>query len=155
VLRHSDFPACCSDVSTLADPAALAVGVLLLFALAAGAVGGFRLLRAAHGRLRVVSIAELPPEVIAQHTEALDAARQLRQGIVMTTLCGALLVSAVAVTWYGPPKTGPMPRLQTQDRTVCSAVVRSYAGTVVLATAHGEETVSLQAIQDMTQVAAC
>jgi hypothetical protein len=144
-----------SDVSTLDHPAAVVVGVLLLLALGTGAFGAFRLLRAAHGRPRVVPIEELPPEVVAEHTEALDAARQLRQGIVATTLCGALLVCAVAVTWYGPSKTGPMLRVDTPDGTVCGPVVRSGGGTVVLATAQGEQSVALQTIQRMTPVAKC
>jgi hypothetical protein len=144
-----------SDVSTLSDPAAVVVGVLLLLALGTGTFGAFLLLRAAHGRPRVVPVEELPPEVVAQHTEALDAARQLRRGIVATTVCGALLVCAVAFTWYGPPKAGPMLRLDTRGKTMCGAVVHTSGGTVVLATAQGEQTVALQAIQNMTPVAAC
>lgn len=144
-----------SDVSTLSDTAAWIVGILLLLALAAGAAGAFRLLRAAHGRPRVVPIAELSAEVVSQHTEALDAARHLRQGIIATTLCAALLVGAVAVTWYGPPKAGPMLRLDTPGKTWCGSVVRYRAGNVVLATDQGEVTVALATIQNLTPVSAC
>ncbi len=38
---------------------------------------------------------------------------------------------------------------------MCGAVVRSGGGTVVLATAQGEQSVALQAIQSMTPVAEC
>ncbi|MGH3898685.1 MAG: hypothetical protein ACRDTA_10620 [Pseudonocardiaceae bacterium] len=144
-----------SDVSTLAGTAAVAVGILLLLALAAGAAGAFKLLRAAHGRPSVIPVEELPPEVVAQHIEALDAARNLRRGIVATTLCAGLLVSAVAITWYGPPRANPMLRLKTQENTQCGAVVRLGSGAVVLATAQGEQTIPLQAIQTIAPVAEC
>jgi hypothetical protein len=106
-----------SDVSTLVSATAITVGVLLLLALIAGTIGAFKLLRAAHGRPSIVSIEDLPPEIVALHTEALAAARSLRQGIVATTLCAGLLVSAVAVTWYGPPKADPAPHPKTESTT--------------------------------------
>jgi hypothetical protein len=139
----------------LGHSASIVAGLLLLLALGIGTFGAFRLLRAAHGRPRVVSIEKLPPEVVAQHTEALEAARQLRQGIVATTLCGALLISAVALTWYGPPKVGPMLRLEAQGKTMCGAVTQSGGGTMLLATAQGDQSVALSTVQGIAVVAQC
>jgi hypothetical protein len=48
-----------------------------------------------------------------------------------------------------------MLRVDTPGGTACGAVVRSDAGTVVLATAQGEQTVALQTIQRMTPVTTC
>jgi hypothetical protein len=144
-----------SDVSTLADTAARVVGVLLLLAIVAGVLGAFRLLRAAHGQPSVTASATLSPEPVAQHAEAVAAARQLRVGIVATTVCAALLVVAVGVTWYGPPKADPVLRLETTDGTVCGTVVRIESGSVVVDTASGERSVALSAVTAMTPTESC
>ncbi|HEU5030392.1 MAG TPA: hypothetical protein VFV01_36145 [Spirillospora sp.] len=144
-----------SDVSTLAGPAAAVVGLLLLLALAAGTFGALKLLHSAHGRPRVIALNGLLPEAVAQHREALDAARSLRQGIIATLACAALLVSAVAVTWYGPAKGAPLLRLTTSDTTVCGTAARVTAQGMVLMTGKGERFIPLDTVQSATAVEKC
>ena len=86
-----------SDIGQLERGWAVAVGWLLLLSLLIGAVGALALLHAAHGRPRVISLEEVLPGQLADHDEARRAARRLRQGIVMTLACTALLVAAVAL----------------------------------------------------------
>ncbi|MBE8475990.1 hypothetical protein [Streptomyces justiciae] len=144
-----------SDVSTLADPVAAMVGLLLLLALAAGTVGALKLLHSAHGRPRVIALNDLLPEAVAQHHEALNAARNLRHGIIATLACAALLVFAVAVTWYGPAKGDPLLRLTTSDTTVCGTSARVTAHDMVLMTDKGEEIIPLDTIRNLTPVEKC
>ncbi|MGW2571655.1 hypothetical protein [Streptomyces sp. NPDC001537] len=144
-----------SDVSTLAGPVAAMVGLLLLLALTSGTVGALKLLHAAHGRPRVVALNALLPEAVAQHRDALDAARNLRQGIVATLVCVALLVVAVAVTWYGPAKGDPLLRLTTSDTTVCGSAARVTARGMVLMTGEGEVIIPLGTVRSVTPVETC
>jgi hypothetical protein len=144
-----------SDVSALAGPAAAIVGLLLLLALTAGTLGALKLLHAAHGRPRVIALNGLLPEAVAQHREALDAARNLRHGIIATLACAALLVSAVAVTWYGPAKHDPLLRARTSDTTVCGTAARVTAQGMVLTTGKGEKIIPLDTVQSVTPVAKC
>jgi hypothetical protein len=92
-----------SDVSQLAHPWEVVVGVLLMVSLVVGVIAAFRLLRASTGRaattpLPVLLSMSLPFETV----EAQRALRALRQGIGLVLCCVALLVFAVALTWYGP-----------------------------------------------------
>jgi hypothetical protein len=145
-----------SDVSTLARPAAAVVGLLLLAALLAGAAGALLLLRAAHGRPSIVAIGELPPAPISEHQEAIESAHRLRRGISATLLCAALLVTGVALTWYGPPRAQPAVQVEQADgSSVCGTVVRVSAGTMVLKTASGERSVDLAGALGLKPVAAC
>jgi hypothetical protein len=90
------------DVATLAAPWAGVAGALLLAALLAGALGAVALLRAAHGRPVVVRAQDVLPAVVADHEEALQAARALRLGIALVFACTLLFVAAVGLTWYCP-----------------------------------------------------
>ena len=144
-----------SDVSQLATPWAWRVGVLLLFALFAGAAGGLLLIRAAHGRPAVTDVRQLPPGRAADHIEALASARALRWGIVSTLGCALLLVSAVAATWYGPARDQPVIQVMTPGGVVCGQAVRVDHGSLVLKTAAGEVTIDLITALAVTAVASC
>jgi hypothetical protein len=97
-----------SDVTQLTQGWAVTVGVLLLTALLAGAGGALLLIRAAHGRPSVTSVHDLLPVLAADHIEAVESATALRRGIGLTLTCAALLITAVAITWYGPSDAGPI-----------------------------------------------
>lgn len=144
-----------SDVGQLADGWAVAVGLLLLAALVCGAVAATQLLLAAHGRPRVVDLEAMPPRAIQEQREAVDAAGQLRRGIVLTLLCTALLVAAVGATWYGPAKKSGLIRFQTQGAQVCGTVKRLSAGEAVIKTGDGEVVVRLSTVLSMAPVDEC
>ena len=99
-----------SDISQLAAPWNVLVGVLLLAALTTGGYGAVRLLWAAHGRPELVDRRKLGSSLAADNEEAKLGVRALRQGIRMSLLCAGLLIAAVAVTWYGP--AGQQPQVQ-------------------------------------------
>jgi hypothetical protein len=144
-----------SDVSQLAPVWSRAAGVLLLSALVAGACGALLLIRAAHGRPVVADIRTLPSRRAADHIEALAAAAALRRGIGSTLGCTALLVAAVAVTWYGPARERPALQVTTPTESVCGAVVRVDYGKVVLNTGAGEVTVDLSTASAVKSVVTC
>ncbi|MGA5899293.1 hypothetical protein [Streptomyces venetus] len=144
-----------SDVGQLAEPWAVTVGVLLLLALLAGLAGALLLVRAAHGRPTVVPMSAVESRAVADHLEARSAAAALRRGIALTLLCVALLVTAVATTWYGPPHKGPAIRVDSPSGSVCGSVVRLDAGTVVLDTKMGEVSVVLDQASALSAVEAC
>ncbi|MFI6370039.1 hypothetical protein [Streptomyces sp. NPDC050546] len=144
-----------SDVGQLADPWAVAVGVLLLLALIAGLAGALLLVRAAHGRPTVVPMSAVESRAVADHLEARSAAAALRRGIALTLLCVGLLVTAVATTWYGPPRKGPALRVDSPSGSVCGSVVRLDAGAVVLDTKLGEVRVVLDHASALSPVEAC
>jgi hypothetical protein len=108
-----------ADVSQLAPGWAALVGVLLLAALLAGAAGALLLIRAANGRPSVAAAREVRSRSASDHIEALASATALRYGIVLTVLCAALLVTAVATTWYGPERDKPAGPVSTSSGTVC------------------------------------
>ncbi|MFF9909261.1 hypothetical protein [Streptomyces sp. NPDC013457] len=121
-----------SDVGRLAEGWSEAVGAMLLAAPACGGCGAALLLRAAHGRFGVVPLRDLPPAAVRAHSEALDSVVALRRGVVATSSCAALLVAAVATTWYGPPRDEPALRVEHGSTTTCGTVVRITGGTLVL-----------------------
>lgn len=88
--------------ATNADLKAALVGTLLLVAFLAGAVGALLLIRAANGPPSITPTSRSLMRSVADHGEALAAARALRCGIALTLGCVILLVAAVGVTWYGP-----------------------------------------------------
>jgi hypothetical protein len=144
-----------SDITRLAPDWAVAVGLLLLAALLAGTTGALLLIRAANGRPSVASVRDLLPRAAAEHIEALASATSLRRGIGLTFGCTALLVAAVATTWYGPAKDEPMLRVSTPDGTVCGVILRVDHGGVVLDTAAGEVRVILSIASTVEPVATC
>jgi hypothetical protein len=144
-----------SDLSSLAGGAADAVGVLLLLAVLAGAAGALLLLRASFGKPSVVDVNALPAPQFFTHQEALDTARALLAGIVMTLACAALLVGAVATTWYGPPSAGPSLVVDTGTESVCGSVFGVSDGILILDTSTGTRAIRLAGLTSMTPVSAC
>lgn len=144
-----------SDVSTLDHRWAVAVGLILLAALVGGAVGAALLLRAAHGRFGVVPLSKVPPLDVGNHLEAVASAHALKRGIVATLTCAALLVVAVAATWYGPAKEDPRLRLDFTGGTACGKVLRIANGAVVIEAENGELTVPLDQLRAVKPVDAC
>jgi hypothetical protein len=145
-----------SDVSELETKAAVLVGLLLLCALIVGAFGGLVLLRAAYGRPTVSRIDQLPPASVADHREALESTRRLQRGIGATLACAALLISAVALTWYGPPNSGSELQFERMNGpSVCGTVVRVAGGNVVMKTSAGERTLPWSSVVGMKPVSSC
>ncbi|WP_284744156.1 hypothetical protein [Amycolatopsis sp. RTGN1] len=144
-----------SDIGQLAPAWARWVGLLLLFAILAGATGALLLIRAAHGRPAVTAIRQLPSSRAADHIEALASAVALRWGIIATLGCALLLVSAVAATWYGPERDKLAVRVTTPAGVTCGSVVRLDHGTLVLKTDAGEVTTDLNIASTITAVAKC
>ncbi len=144
-----------SDVSSLAAGAADIVGVLLVLALLAGAIGALLLLRASFGKPSVVDVNKLSTAQIYAHQEALASARALRLGIAATLACAALLVGAVGTTWYGPPSAAPSLVVDTGGETLCGSVASVYGGVLVLDTAAGPRDIRLGELTGMTPVGSC
>ncbi|MGH3947519.1 MAG: hypothetical protein ACRDSE_00105 [Pseudonocardiaceae bacterium] len=144
-----------TDIAKVAWPWNVAVGVLLLFALLAGAYGAIRLLEAAHGRPRVVARNKVNSRLAADHEEANQARNAMNHGIAASLLCAALLVSAVATTWYGPEKSTPKLRVTVSEETICGSVVRLVGGTLTLKTDDGERFVDLRVATGMRPVDTC
>ncbi|MFJ3791255.1 hypothetical protein [Kitasatospora sp. NPDC090091] len=146
-----------SDVGELAPGWAVAVGLLLLAALLGGAVGAALLLRAAHGRFGVVPLDGLPPAEVRDHLEALASARALKRGVVATAVCSALLVAAVATTWYGPSRQDPALRVEYggTGATACGEPVRVLDHVLVLKSSAGELAVPLDQLRTVQPVKSC
>jgi len=149
-----------SDIGQLAPGWSAAAGVLLVTALSVGTVGAFCLLRAAHGRpyarrLSGTDNATGRPLEVEDHDEALASARVLRTGIALTCLCTVLLVTAVGVTWYAPPKDPPQLLIRQGGTTLCGEVVATRPGTVVLQVDGVAVTVGLSRTESVTPVTAC
>jgi hypothetical protein len=66
-----------SDIGQLTIPWSISAGVLLLGALLAGGYGAMHLLRAAHGRPRVLERAQFRSAMAADHYEAVESQRSL------------------------------------------------------------------------------
>ncbi|MGW0826154.1 hypothetical protein [Streptomyces sp. NPDC002845] len=148
-----------SDVGQAAPPWAITAGLVLLAALVAGGIGALSLLRAAHGRPYASHVADAGtggrPFAVEDHDEALASARHLRNGIVLTCLCTSLLVAAVGVTWYSPPKDPPGLLIRQGGTTLCGEVVSTRRGTVVLKVDGVETTVDLTHADSVTPVTTC
>jgi hypothetical protein len=144
-----------SDINELTPSGAAVVGVLLLLALLVGASGALYLLRASNGRPAVVPVAELAPGPIAEHREAEASARALRRGIVLSLACTALLVAAVAITWYGPARARPMVEFTTDGPTVCGSVTRIDGGSLTIQAAAGEIVVEFSRLKALKAVDSC
>jgi hypothetical protein len=144
-----------SDVGELGRPWAVAVGLLLLAALLAGVTGALSLLRAASGKAAVTPVGRLLSGVAADHVEAIGAARALRRGITLSLVCTALLIAAVAITWYGPEREAPRLQVTTPTAVVCGSSVRVHSGTLTLRTDAGEIEVDLRQAVAIHPVTAC
>ncbi|MFH9569230.1 hypothetical protein ACH4MG_01550 [Streptomyces sp. NPDC017454] len=149
-----------TDVSKLAAPYGVLVGGTLLLSLVCGTAGALLLLRAAHGAPVMVSLASDTTAAAArlragEHVETLRAVRALRLGVLLTLVCGAALVGAVALTWYGPVQEGPRLLVRTSSAAHCGQSLRVTDGGLVLKTDTGEVTVRLADIVSLGPVDAC
>ncbi|WP_234379759.1 hypothetical protein [Streptomyces caniscabiei] len=150
-----------TDVSQLASPYDLIVGVLLLCSLALGITAAMLILRAAHGRPASVVFRregqDLDPgsRLASDHSEAQIAARLLFQGLVLSLVCVAFLVTAVGMTWYGPSEGRPRIEIQGPDGTHCGKVLRLTDRRLTLRTDHGEVAVDLQSLEVLKAVDSC
>lgn len=144
-----------SDVAQLAASWGAAVGVLLITAVSVGGIAAVQLLWAAHGRPRVRDRLSARSVMAADHAEALRGARFLAHGIGLSLLCAALLVTAVAVTWYGPAKDPPKLRVSVGEQVLCGSVVGVRAGSLTLRTDLGERHVELARTDGLQAVESC
>jgi hypothetical protein len=92
---------------------------------------------------------------VEDHDEAPASARVLRTGITLTCLCTVLLVMAVGVTWYAPPKDPPRLLVRQGATTLCGEVVSTRPGTVVLKVDGVAVTVGLSRAESVTPVTTC
>lgn len=145
-----------SDITMLAKPWAVTVGVLLLAALICGATGALSLIRASNGRPAVAAVGGLLVRSASDHAEALASASALRRGIALTLACSVLLVAAVASTWYGPSAKPSALQVTTSTvGTVCGTILRVDRGTLLLKTDSGEVVVNLTEASTLQAVTAC
>lgn len=128
-----------SDVSSLTHSFAIAVGVVLLAALIAGAAGAWWLMSAAHGLPSITATTRLGSRIAADHQEAARSALALRRGIAATLGCAALLVASVGATWYGPGEDA-MVEVSTPSGVQCGSLLKLDPNDAVLTTDHGPVT---------------
>ena len=69
--------------------------------------------------------------------------------------CAALLVGAVGITWYGPPRAEPALLVNTGTGSVCGSVAGVSAGILMLETADGENSIWLDSVLGMRPVDSC
>ncbi|MFF3877146.1 hypothetical protein [Streptomyces sp. NPDC001978] len=144
-----------SEIDKVASPWHIVVGTILLFALLSGAVGALWLLRACNGDPASVPTSSLVTGVAADHCAALAGLRDLRRGIAGTLLCAALLVLAVAFTWYSPGREGPKLRVQIPGALLCGSVEGVNRGRLTLRTDAGSVIVDLGQALTVAPVEAC
>ncbi|SOE08142.1 hypothetical protein [Streptomyces sp. Ag109_G2-15] len=149
-----------TDVGKLASPYDALVGGALLLCLVFGTLGALLLLRAAHGAPTGVRLpAGVPAAATAlhlgDHMETRRTVRALTRGVVLTIACGAMLVTGVALTWYGPEKDGPRILVRTPSGDVCGKPVRTDAGRLLVKTDTGEVTVRLAQAEALAAVDDC
>jgi hypothetical protein len=151
-----------SDLSQLATGWALAVGGLLVGVVVVGGFAAYQILGAAHGWPRPVpaisgrrsdgTVAAAP----TAHDMTMKSLTALRQGMGATVLSVALLLAAIAVTWFGPAKEPA--RLIVTDgsgATMCGKVKQTDHGRVTLETTTGTTVVDLSKATNITPVATC
>ncbi|MFD6425407.1 hypothetical protein [Streptomyces sp. NPDC060198] len=145
-----------AEIGKLAAPYGASVGTALLLSLVCGTYGALLLLRAAHG---VPAATRLLPGTASlhasEHLETMGTVRALRRGVILTVTCGALLVTGVAITWYGPAADKPGLLVRTRSGTECGTPLRTQDGVLVLRTGTGEVAVPLTGITGLTPVEAC
>lgn len=144
-----------SNVSDLAAPWHVLVGVALLAALLAGAAAALQLLWAAHGRPTAMRRRDLRASQAIDHAEALSGATALRLGIVLSLACTALLVIAVGITWYGPPRSRPALQVTTPSGTFCGTVTGVDSGMLTLRADGNDVEVAVGALTGVRPVNEC
>lgn len=98
------------------------VGVFLLLALISAAAGAYYALRGAYGWPERAPAAELR-EWTYQRSE--DAVADLKSARNLTFATLALLVPAIAITWYGPTDPPAFVKAAWADQTVCGELIDS------------------------------
>jgi hypothetical protein len=144
-----------SDVSQLAPSWAVWTGILLLAALIVGAGSALLLIRAANGSPSPARVSQLLPRSAADHLEAVNAGNALRWGIVLTLSCAALLVAAVGATWYGPGRSGSVLQVTTPTGSFCGTSSGISHGTLTVASAAGDVSVSLANVSAIRPLLQC
>ncbi|MFH8773876.1 hypothetical protein ACIF83_37175 [Streptomyces sp. NPDC085866] len=149
-----------TDVGKLASPYDALVGGALLLCLVFGTLGALLLLRAAHGAPTGVRLPTGVPAAatalhLGDHMETRRTVQALTRGVVLTIACGAMLVTGVALTWYGPEKDGPRILVRTPSGEVCGEPVRTDAGRLLVKTDTGEVTVRLAQAEAVAAVDTC
>lgn len=122
-----------SDVTSLEPWAATVVGLLLGMAAVAGAFAATKLLRSAHGRPVVRERSSDESLKLSDHQETIASAEALVQGTIFTFVVAALLIIAVALTWFGPSRSKPVVLVVNLDNSgfVCSEKVMALGGALV------------------------
>ena len=149
-----------SDVTELRPSFAVWVGVLLLLALLVGGVAAVLIIRAAHGRPFARSLRKLggggDPIDAARWAEIHGSERALWYGVLLSFSCVVLLVGAVGLTWYGPPKDKPRLEIRLIGGTrYCGEVVAVAGGRLTLKTTLGQVAVDLTQADGMAPVDSC
>ncbi|MFI9601473.1 hypothetical protein ACIHCX_16665 [Streptomyces sp. NPDC052043] len=145
-----------TDVSNLATPYAVGVAVALVLSLPCGASGAYLLLRAAHGAPRLTRLPVSTGLLEADdHLETLRTVRASRWGIGLTLACGAAMVGAVGLTWYGPVQDDPSLLVRTPSGSFCGEKPRVAGGRLTLKTDTGEITLDLTKALSLTAVDTC
>jgi hypothetical protein len=128
-----------SEIDGLVKPAAYAVGILLLLALACAVIGTWSALRAAYGEPTVISRESLDRSGGAtghRFVLATKAIVDLKIAQRTTLLTVGLLVLAIAVTWYGPRPSSPVV-VQYGTSSVCGYIERARNGELEIRPASG------------------
>lgn len=139
-----------SDLTDLAPGFAVAVGVLLILAIAVAAVAAYFLFRAAYGRLGAA-----PPE-ITDHTLVVQTMADLRIGLRWAVAGVTALLLSVGLTWYGPAAEGP--RLNVVDAdgaSWCGQPVRTSSGVLTMKIDGQEVRLDMTEAVQITPVASC
>ncbi|WP_459961521.1 hypothetical protein [Nocardia sp. IFM 10818] len=131
--------------------------MLLFLALLCGTIAALWLIRAASGPTRGTPIETALHRVTSEHIEAALSRRAMRRGVGTALTCGAFLIAAIAVTWYGPAAKPPVLEINTRSQgTACGTPIRvDPSGAVVLKTVSGEVTVPPADIVTLQPVSGC
>jgi NADH:ubiquinone oxidoreductase subunit 5 (subunit L)/multisubunit Na+/H+ antiporter MnhA subunit len=139
-----------SEVNDLAQPYAVAVGVLLALGILLAMVTAFYLFRASFGRLTPT------PAGTPDRTLARETMRDLRVGLVVALGGAVLLVVAVGLTWYGPSSSGPQIEVIEQSgATWCGEPVRASSGRMTLQSDGQEVEFDVTTVARLRAVPAC
>ncbi|PKV98883.1 hypothetical protein [Nocardia fluminea] len=145
-----------SDIGQLDHEWAKAAGGLLLAALLCGTCSALLFVRAASGATRPTPMSLARTPMVADREEARKSRTAITRGITTAIACGAFLINAVAVTWYGPPNKQPGLELTTSGGTTfCGNPKKVDRGEITLTTNAGEVTLNLADTLTLRAVADC
>lgn len=139
-----------SELTDLAPGFAVAVGVLLIAAIAVATVAVYFLLSAAYGRL-----GDVPPET-TDHTLAVQTMDDLRSGLRWAVLGVVVLLLSVGVTWFGPAADGPSLQVVHAGGTSwCGEPIRTDGGILTLEVDGQEVQLDLAEVAQLLPLASC